>query len=67
MLFALMVDAPRSSTAPPKGPTIGVFSIDGGCSWISGTTTQGGASSTFFSANGGSSQISGNASEGGRH
>jgi hypothetical protein len=37
--FMLMMDAPGSSTPPPKEPVIDVFCVDGGHSWISGTAS----------------------------
>jgi hypothetical protein len=32
IFFALMMGAPRSPTLPPRGPTIDVLKLNGGCS-----------------------------------
>jgi hypothetical protein len=37
----LMMDVPRSLSAPPRGSTVDIFNVDGRCFRISGTTSQG--------------------------
>jgi hypothetical protein len=40
--IALMVDTPGSiASAPPREPTVDIFYVDGGCSYISVSTSQG--------------------------
>jgi hypothetical protein len=40
--LAYMVDAPGSTApAPPREPTVDIFYVDGGCSWISFSTRHG--------------------------
>jgi hypothetical protein len=48
MFFVLMVDTPRSPSPPLMGPTVDVFRVDGGCSWISSTTSKGARHRYFF-------------------
>jgi hypothetical protein len=36
------MSAPGSQSAPPRGSAVDVFSVDGGCSQIFGTASQGG-------------------------
>jgi hypothetical protein len=56
MFVTLMVGAPGSLSTPPWGPTIGIFYVDGGCSWISISTGRGGVSSMFLNIDGGRCQ-----------
>jgi hypothetical protein len=56
--LALMVGAPGSSSAPPRGLAVDVCCVDGGHSWISSSnTSQGGPPSMFLSVDGGRSRF----------
>jgi hypothetical protein len=66
MFLALMVGTPGSSSPPHRGPVVDVSSVNGGCSRIFGTASQGGTIDDFC-VDGGLSRISDTASHGARH